>query len=731
MNLIIAEKPSLGRAIQSWLKKKSKTDGRYLQYSVTWLFGHMLELDKPEDYDPKYKSWNLDLLPIIPSKFNLHLKNDTGIKKQVNSIKIMLKDAVEIINAGDPDREGQLLVDEVLDFLGNKKPVKRLWLSAIDDKSIERAFSSIKNNSEFIGYKLAAETRSRADWLVGMNYSRVMSHVFKANGYPVISIGRVQTPTLKLIVDRDNEIKNFVSRDFFELVGLFANNIASLSARLILPESIKMLLKDNLLLDKQPLIELSNAVTNKSGKVESYTKQNKSSKQPLLFNLSELQAFANKKLGYSAKEVLNIAQDLYENKLISYPRSDCQYMPMSQYEEASNILNLLIKVPEYSQLSPMPNIKSVVWNDAKVTAHHAIVPTGANLDTFASLGIKQRDLFNLIAMQYIMQFYPESRYDEVEIIINVDKYQFKAMGRTITDLGWKMLITLTKDDDNLDEDEAQVLPILTKGQEIKCISADIITKKTQKPKPYTEGTLIKAMQNIHNKIPELVKAENYDQATTERLIKDYRASLKDTAGLGTEATRAGIIETLKDRGFITGSKKNIISTKLGALLIDSLVNDPVIRKELGFLVSPLTTAQYEQYLDAIQNNVGHPEKFLDNIKARLNKLTEFSSLKFNIPINEEALEKINKQVPVKLGRKCPECESEIVEREGRYGKFISCSAYPTCKWTPPKPEKPKINESGEVCPECNSGTLTLREGKYGKFKACNAYPKCKYIKKGN
>ena len=220
MRLIIAEKPSLGKAIDAWLKTKAKTDNSYAQYQVTWLFGHMLELDMPEAYDPKYKSWSLDVLPIKPTQFKLHIKDDTGIKKQVAAIKLMLQGSIEIINAGDPDREGQLLVDELLEHFGNKKPVKRLWLAAIDDKSIERAFTSIKNNSEYLGYKLAAETRSRADWLVGMNYSRAMSHVFKTHGYTTISKGRVQTPTLKLVVDRDNEIKSFISKDFFELIGL-------------------------------------------------------------------------------------------------------------------------------------------------------------------------------------------------------------------------------------------------------------------------------------------------------------------------------------------------------------------------------------------------------------------------------------------------------------------------------------------------------------------------------
>jgi DNA topoisomerase III len=723
MKLIIAEKPSLGRAIKEWLANKAKTDLNYSQYQVTWLFGHMLELDEPEDYDPKYKSWNTNLLPIKPAQFKLHIKKDEGIKKQVALIKLMLQNVTEVINAGDPDREGQLLVDELLDHFDNKKPVKRLWLSAIDDKSIERAFSSIKNNSEYLGYKLAAQTRSQADWLVGMNYSRALSSVFKNYGYTTISIGRVQTPTLKLIVDRDNEIKNFVSKDFFELAGLFADSNVSLAARLVLPESIKTLLDDeNRLLDKQPLIEIANAIINKVGVVTSYTKESKTTRQPLLFNLSELQAVVNKKLGYSAQEVLDTAQILYENKLTSYPRSDCQYMPESQHSDAAEILKELLNLGQFTQLTPTATIKSAVWNDAKITAHHAIVPTGSNMAALRNLGEKERNIFNIIAIQYLMQFYPELSYDEVEILINIEQYHFKAIGKTIMDLGWKKLATASDDDDSAKDEKEELLPVLVKGQALTCTKADIITKKTQKPKPYSEGTLIKSMQNIHNKIADLVKAEGHDEVTATRLIKEYRGSLKETAGLGTEATRANIIETLKKREFIVMNKKAINATELGNLLIFALVNDPTIRTELGFLASPLTTARYEQYLDVIQNKAGKPETLLANLETNLDKLTNFAKLQFNLPFQKDSLKcnkcnagaliKLNgkfgtywkcpacntnfndkdgkpiltdsKPAAVSTGEKCPDCSSNLVERTGKFGKFIACSGYPKCKWTPPK-----------------------------------------------
>ena len=767
--VIIAEKPSLGRAIKDWLTKQAKVDNSFSNYEVTWLFGHMLELDEPDAYDPKYKSWDIGLLPIKPAQFKLHIKDDEGIKKQVSLIKLMLQNAVEIVNAGDPDREGQLLVDELLDYYGNQKTVKRLWLSAIDDKSIERAFANLKPNSDYLGYKLAAQTRGQADWLVGMNYSRAMSHVFKQYGYSNVSIGRVQTPTLKLIVDRDNEMKNFISKDYFELTGLFTDKEISLTAKLVLPEAIKLLLDgENRLLDKKPLLEIAEAINQKTGTVTSYKKESKTTKQPLLFNLSELQAVANRKYGYSAQDVLQIAQTLYENELTSYPRSDCQYMPLSQHNDATTILPELLKLDQFEKLTPIATIKSSVWNDSKVTSHHAIVPTGANLGAFANLDDREVNIYNLIVTQYLMQFYPELHYDEVEILIGIEAYQFRAVGKTITDLGWKKLTTVADEEETNKEDEKEeLLPVLAKGQELLCSKADVITKKTQKPKAYTEGTLIKAMQNIHNKIPELVKAEGHDEATTTKLIKEYRASLRETAGLGTEATRANIIETLKKREFVIINKKNITATELGNRVISALVDEPTVRAELGFLANPLTTARYEQYLDVIQNKSGQPETLLANLMTNLDKLTDFKNLRFNLPMASDApvcpqckdgalkslkgefgkywkcfscntnfkddngkpIQTAAKLPATLTGEKCPECNSDLVERNSKFGKFISCSNYPKCKWTPPKAEKIMGEKTGESCPKCKKGELVIRDGKFGKFKSCNNYPKCKYIEK--
>lgn len=723
--LIIAEKPSLGRAINDYLVKNSISG-----YKVTWLFGHMLELLSPEQYDEKWKSWDINLLPIKPIKFELQIKKDDGIEKQVNLVKNLLDNANGVINAGDPDREGQLLVDELLEHFNNTKPVERLWLAAIDDKSIEKALSSIKNNSEYKGYKLAAETRSQADWLVGMNYSRALTSVFKAHGYSTISIGRVQTPTLKLIVDRDKEVKNFKSKDFYELIATFIDNEIIINARLILPESIKNLLDDeNRLLDKSSLEIISNSILNKNGIVSSYLKDKKSTRQPLLFNLSELQAYANKKLGLSAQEVLETAQTLYENKLTSYPRSDCQYMPDSQFNDSELIFRELVKLEEFKKLSPNKTIKSAVWNDDKVSAHHGIVPTGQNLSELSKLNDNCKNLFNVIALRYLMQFYPALEFEQVELIIDVEKYQFKAIGKTIINLGWKNLVTDIEEDETDAENDKVLLPILNKGQSLLCNKPEIVTKKTQKPKFYTEGTLIQAMQNIHNKIADIVKSEGYDAETTLKLIKEYKASLKETAGLGTEATRAQTIETLKKRGFIVTNKKSINSTEVGELVIDTLNNDPLIKAELGFLSSPLTTAKYEQYLDEIQNNSGKPEILLNNLYGKLEKLKTFANLKFNLPISKDVV-------------KCLSCNDGIlILLKGQYGKFWKCKAcndnFKDLNNKPQIIQKDATNNKTlrkdvfiEDCPKCKTGKVFKKENKGNENAVliCTGYPKkCSYF----
>lgn len=793
MKLIIAEKPSIGRAIAGHFgvttERKTHIECQN-GYVVTWLFGHVLKQFDPEEYTSDWKSWQCPL-PMRPQVYKNKIQDSDSIKFQVGAINQLLKNSSQVINAGDPDREGQLLVDELLDYLQNNKPVLRIMLAAVDEKSIEAAFKNIQMNEKFVGLKYAAETRQRADWLIGMNFTRAFTNKFQEKGYRgVISVGRVQTPTLKLIVDRDNEIKKFKPKDFYELSAGFNNQVPLIKSKLIVPDFIQQLLdEDGRLLDKSPLEEIAKHIVNQPAKVGSYSKQSKTTRQPLLFNLSELQSVSNRKFGYSAQTVLDVAQILYENKLTSYPRTDCQYLPESQFNGSSSIISSLLALSEYSKLTPSATIKSQAWNDSKVTAHHGIVPTGADLTNLASVFTKAgknkeaaENIFHLICLQYLAQFYPPLKYDQVDIYFEVGEYvnqensikmpyQFKSTGKTIIDYGWKSIFSNDEPDDEADAPEDdQLLPILVNGQVLTCTETKLITKQTQKPKPYTEGTIIKTMANIYNKIPELVKSMGYDQAKTVRLIQEFRSILKETAGLGTEATRAKILETLKEREFIKLSGKNLSATALGHAVINAIC-DVNLRDELSFLASPLTTAEYEQYFDEIQNTGTQDavDKFWYKFDPQLNKISGFYKLPIQVQMKAGSIacpicEKKSIQAPLKCitgkngkfwacqvcsskfsdldgvpvlttekveakltGGKCPECDSDLVEKVSKFGPFISCSNFPKCKWTPPKPEKSasESNPTGEKCPECKSD-LVEKTGPYGKYISCSGFPKCKW-----
>lgn len=733
MKLLIAEKPSLGRAIADWCGVVSKRSGYIVcknELAVTWVFGHLLVLNEPGDYRPEWKNFSCSL-PMIPEKFVNKVRDDSGVKNQLNTIKELLERCTEVINAGDPDREGQLLVDEVLDYLENTKPVNRLWLSAIDDVSIERAWKTIKPNSDYAGFKAAAEVRQQSDWLIGMNYSRAFKTLFSRHGYQTtISIGRVQTPTLKLIVDRDREIKDFVAKDFYELFGIFGTD-SPFRARLQLPDEIKELCDDeNRLLDKTPLLEIAATIQDKTGTVKLYKESKKTRKQPLLYNLSALQVEANRKHGYSAQQVLDLTQLLYENKLASYPRTDCQYLPESQFDDAPKIIGNLLRASRYKAFTPDTSIKSAAWNDKKVAAHHAIIPTGANLEALPALA-KQHpgiiDVFQLIALQYFAQFYPELKYDEREIIITIEGYDFRAVGTSVTDLGWKALFVESangEEDSDTGDDEENNLPKLRKGQKVLCTDTLLKEKKTTKPKHYTEGTLIKAMTNIHSRVPELLRQLNYDQAATEKLVAEYRSILKESAGLGTEATRAGIIENLCRRAFVDKKAKYLISTELGERLIDSFTGIQETSMKLGFLANPLTTATYELLLDEIVQECKAAEqsvaagKFWEKLLLQLKDLAGFQQLQFTINAVEGSVT-------------CPPCGSVLRQLNGKYGAYWKCDGcnrnYKDANGQPDitKIPAPKINLN-KKCPKCEQGMLVERTGQFGKFVSCNRFPECRY-----
>lgn len=683
MRLFIAEKPNLGRAIANGLGNQKKGEGFITCGNdiVTWCFGHMLAQAWPQDYDPAYAQWKRDHLPIIPSQWQNTVKKECS--GQLKVIGKLLKEADSVVNAGDPDREGQLLVDEVLEHFNYKGKVERIWLASLDDASVKKAISAICDNSKYLPLRDSAIARSRADWLFGINGTRAMTLKGRDRGCSeVLSIGRVQTPTLALVVARDMEIANFKPVDYFILKGAFSAKSGEFSANLILPETQEGLDESGRLVDGAIAKKLAKEFKDKAGQISSATREEKTKAAPLPHCLSSLQKAASAKLGMSAQQVLDAAQKLYEQKLTTYPRTDCRYLPDEQFQDSGNVLQSLSKIPALEKIAgeANPSLKSSAWNTGKVTAHHAIVPTGVKP---SGLFEKEEALYLMIATAYCLQFYPPLRYEAQKISIEVGDGHFEATGRFLLDAGWTAV--------NADEDEEaqQTLPALEKGHTVHCSEIQVQKKKTTPPPKFTEGTLIEAMANVH------------------RFVADAgaKAQLKEAKGIGTEATRANILETLKERKYLATSKKALVSTPLGREVIDFTPQE---------LKDPITTAEWEARLEAIAEGKEDLAAFLEAQCAVLPELIK------SILGNR------------KIAFPCPQCGAPLLRRQhpAHDTWFWGCSEYPKCKTILPddngKPGKPKSQSvlTEFKCPECQKPLRKLNGAK-GEFFGCSGYPECK------
>ena len=699
MRLFIAEKPSLGEAIAQCLpgQKQKHRGSKGLTHItagvdvVTWCFGHIYELCEPQEYDESLAKWDLSALPIIPMEWKLKPKSDA--REQIKVIKDLIGKASEIVNAGDPDREGQLLVDEVLEELKCKKPVGRLWLNATDEKSVQKALSEIKDNAGYQNLKDSAQARSWGDWLVGMNATRKMTLLGRAAGIEgVLSVGRVQTPTLALVVNRDLTIENFKPKDFYTVSARIEADGRSFVSRWV-PSDLVPLDEAGRVLDKSIAQNVAAKLSGKPALVEKFDAKEKSEAQPMPFSLDKLQMECNKRFGLSAQETLDIAQQLYEGKLTSYPRTDSGYLPESQHAEAPAVLAgiALLYLNEVSQADT--SIKAPSWNDKKVTAHHGIIPTGVTEE----LSGKKREVYDLIVRRYLAQFYPAYRYQESVVELSSEGEKLTAKGRVPIALGWKTLFKGDSDEGEEEKSEEKVtLPTLKNGQTVLCAKATAEAKKTTAPARFTEASLLQAMLNIH-------------QFETDPEIKKR---LKETAGIGTPATRANMIETLKKRGFIEEKKKSLLSTDKARQLIGALP---------AHIKSPGLTALFEQLLESVANGEITKATFLEKQTAFVTKfvMSELNgTLKASGPVHS-----------------CPECKKgQLRKRPGAKGAFWGCSAYPDCrasfedlKGMPSLKAKPKVTISEvEMCKECGKG-LVRRSGKKGFFWGCSAYPNCKQL----
>lgn len=561
MRLFIAEKPSLARAIADILPKPHRRGDGFIacgnDQMVLWCVGHLLEQAQPDAYDSRYARWSLADLPIIPDKWQLQPR--PSVSKQLNVIKQLLQQADEVVHAGDPDREGQLLVDEVLDYLDlvaeKRQNVRRCLINDLNPQAVERAVERLRYNREFIPLCVSALARARADWLYGINMTRAYTILGRNAGYDgVLSVGRVQTPVLGLVVRRDEEIEDFIPKDFFEVK---AHIITPADERFIAQwqpsDSCESYQDEEGRLLHRPLAEhVVNRITGQPAFVTSYNDKRESETAPLPFSLSTLQIEAAKRFGLSAQQVLDICQRLYEtHKLITYPRSDCRYLPEEHFAGRHSVLNAIsIHQADLLPLEVMDSDRrNRCWDDKKVDAHHAIIPTARA--SKVNLTTDEGKVYRLVAQQYLMQFCPDAQFRKCVIELDIAGGKFVAKARFLAEAGWRTLLGSKERDE---ENEGAPLPVVEKGAELLCERGEVVERQTQPPRPFTDASLLSAMTGIARFVQD----------------KDLKKVLRATDGLGTEATRAGIIELLFKRTFLFKKGRYIHASPAGRALIHAL-----------------------------------------------------------------------------------------------------------------------------------------------------------------
>lgn len=685
MRLYIAEKPSMGREIAAVLPGPVRKGNGFIETgagTVTWLFGHVLRQAEPQEYDAKYKVWRAEDLPIIPEHWKLMVSESSA--KQFAVVKQLISQADEIVHAGDPDREGQLLVDEVLEYVGCNKPVQRILLNALDEKSIREAIDQLKPNAQFFNLRQSALGRARADWLIGMNLSRAYTMAAQRSGHRklVLPIGRVKTPTLALVVRREREIENFKPVDYFNIKAVFRHTNGQFQAQWKPNEMQQGLDSEGRLVDKQ-IAEAKLKFFGQeplTGVISGYSKAKKQEAQRLPFSLSTLQVLAGRRFGYEPQQVLDTAQALYERKLTTYPRSDCEYLPTNQFKDSQSILTNLQSCGDDTLANWAKGadgkIKSRAWNDKKISAHHAIIPTRVKAD-LSKMNVVERNIYFLIAQAYMAQFYPVHTYYQTKVEVDYKEELFTASGRTEIDLGWKALYTSKKNNETDNEEgqdkedngqEEKNLPPMKKNDNVDYVSGELAKNVTRPPVRFTQAALIAAMKDIHKFVQD----------------PEAKKQLKAVYGIGTEATRATILdELIHKRKLIKemGKKKQLQPTEAGYLLVDA------VPEELSY---PDFTAIWEDQLHSMAEGDGSLEAFLQtqvDFTTKMCRKAEGTSL-----VVEDAV-------------KCPRCGLGILQkRHGKNGDFWGCSNYPRCRMTcNDKEGKPNLEEARQRANYRNQG----------------------------
>ena len=661
--LVLAEKPSVGRDLAKVLKC-NQNKGSYIEgnkYVVTWAMGHLVGLMDPEGYDNKYKKWDMETLPMLPKYMKLTVLKKTG--KQFNEVKkqLLRNDISEIVIATDAGREGELVARWILEKSGVKKPLKRLWISSQTNKAILDGFKNLKDAKEYDNLYKAAVCRAEADWLVGLNVTRALTCKYNAK----LSAGRVQSPTLAMIVNREEEIRNFKPVDYWTLNakgnGFTLNWVSS---------------KGNNSTFKE---EIADSIVNKckgqNGEVIEVKKTTKKKYSPALYDLTELQRDANKIWGYSAKQTLNIMQRLYENhKVLTYPRTDSRYITSDIVATIPERLKA-VSFGEYraaaeSLLKSGVKANKNYVDNSKVSDHHAIIPTEEK-GSLANLSTEEKHIYDLVVKRFLSVLLPAYEYEQTTVTVNIGGETFTAKGNITKSKGWKRLY------DNLkDEEDSQELPELNNGDKITVASVNKVKKQTTPPSRFNEATLLSAMENPQKYV---------------NLGKDAAKTLNETGGLGTVATRADIIEKLFNSFVIEKKGKDIYPTSKGKQLIDLVPED---------LKSPLLTAKWESQLDNIAKGKANDKKFIGDMKTYATKLVEDvkgGTAKFH---HDNA-----------TGSKCPNCGKYLLEVKGKNGRMLVCQDR-ECGY-----RENLARLTNARCPECHK-KLELRGQGEGKIYVC-------------
>ena len=718
MIVCIAEKPSVARDIAEVLGAHNKKDG-FIEgngYQVTWTFGHLCTLKEPHEYTPQWKSWSLASLPMIPPRFGIKLINDSGIEKQFKIIESLMQKADMIINCGDAGQEGELIQRWVMQKAGAKCPVKRLWISSLTEEAIREGFANLKDQSEFQPLYEAGLSRAIGDWTLGMNATRLYTLKYGQNKQ-VLSIGRVQTPTLALIVKRQQEIENFVPKQYWELKTSYRDTVFSAIVRKSdeeLAEEAAAEKENPQLKKKTPAKEDANRgippITDQATgeqlleriKNAPFTITDISSKKgteapPRLFDLTSLQVECNKKFGYSADMTLQLIQSLYEKKVATYPRVDTTFLSDDIYPKCPKILEGLKDYAVYTvPLAGKPLIKSKkVFDNSKVTDHHAIIPTGVQPRELTNM---EKTVYDLIARRFIAVFYPDCKFSTTTVIGEADSIEFKVTGKQIFEQGWRVVFSKEQQDDTKENDEEKTLPAFAKGESGPHYPS-LFEKWTQPPRPYTEATLLRAME------------------TAGKLVEndELRDAMKEN-GIGRPSTRAAIIETLFKRRYIRKEKKNLIATPTGVELIQ------LIHEEL--LKSAELTGIWEKKLREIEKRSYDAATFISELKQMVTEIV-YSVIR----------DTSNRRVTV-----TSEEDVKAAAKRGSAGKDAAAKSAPRKK-AAPKTEKVEAKTGsasaaqgkssvkaenntsgaelfaddivGKVCPLCGKGTIIKGKTAYG------------------